>query len=105
MVGMSSESVQLNLPRLRLRRQEILGCAAEHGARNVRVFGSTARGEAGATSDVDLLVEMEPGRNLLDLVGLWQDLEDLLGSPVDVLTDGGVSPYMRERIFAEAVPL
>jgi uncharacterized protein len=54
---------------------------------------------------VDLLVEMEPGRNLLDLVGLWQDLEDLLDSQVDVLTDGGVSPYMRERIFAEAVPL
>ncbi|HWY19033.1 MAG TPA: hypothetical protein VNY27_10045 [Solirubrobacteraceae bacterium] len=54
---------------------------------------------------VDLLVEMEPGRNLFDLVGLWQDLEDLLDSHVDVLTDGGVSPYMRERIFAEAVPL
>jgi hypothetical protein len=48
---------------------------------------------------------MEPGRNLLDLVGLWQDLEDLLGAHVDVLTDGGVSPYMRERILAEAVPL
>jgi uncharacterized protein len=102
---MSSASAQIDLRRLRARREEILGYAAEHGARNVRVFGSVARGEAEANSDVDLLVEMEPGRNLLDLVGFWQDLEDLLGTHVDVLTDGGVSPYMRERIFAEAVSL
>jgi predicted nucleotidyltransferase len=103
--GMSAVQTQFDLAGLRARRREILAYAAEHGARNVRVFGSTARGEAGASSDVDLLVEMEPGRNLLDLVGLWQDLEDLLDSHVDVLTDGGVSPYMRDRIFAEAVPL
>jgi predicted nucleotidyltransferase len=102
---MSSASAQIDLRRLRARREEILGYAAEHGARNVRVFGSVARGEAEVNSDVDLLVEMEPGRNLLDLVGFWQDLEDLLGTHVDVLTDGGVSPYMRERIFAEAVSL
>jgi uncharacterized protein len=57
------------------------------------------------TGDVDLLVEMQPGRNLLDLVGLEQDLEDLLGTDVDVLSDGGVSPHLRERIYAEAVPL
>jgi uncharacterized protein len=104
-VGMSSESVQLDLPRLRLRRHEILECAAEHGARDIRVFGSTARGETGATSDVDLLVEMEPGRSLIDLVGLWQDLEDLLGTHVDVLSEGGVSPFLRERIYADAVAL
>lgn len=79
-------------------------CAASHGARNVRVFGSIARGEAGATSDVDLLVEMEPGRSLLDLVGLWQDLEDLLGDHVDVLSDRDLSPHLRDRITAEAVP-
>lgn len=102
---MSAVQTPLDLAGLRARKPEILAYAAEHGARNVRVFGSTARGEAEASSDVDLLVEMEPGRNLLDLVGLWQDLEDLLGTHVDVLTDGGVSPYMRERIFAEAVPL
>jgi predicted nucleotidyltransferase len=48
---------------------------------------------------------MEPGRNLLDLVGLWQDLEDLLGTHVDVLSGGGVSPYLRERIYADAVVL
>jgi predicted nucleotidyltransferase len=100
-----SGSVRIDLQRLRARRDEILACAADHGARNVRVFGSTARGETGTSSDVDLLVEMEPGRNLLDLVGLWQDLEDLLGTHVDVLSDGGVSPHLRERIYADAVPL
>jgi uncharacterized protein len=104
-LGMSAVQTQFDLAGLRAKKREILAYAAEHGARNVRVFGSTARGEAEAGSDVDLLVEMEPGRNLLDLVGFWQDLEDLLGSHVDVLTDGGVSPYMRDRIFAEAVPL
>jgi uncharacterized protein len=102
---MSVAQAQLDLDGLRARRQEILSHAAEHGAHNVRVFGSTARGEADGSSDVDLLVEMEPGRNLLDLVGLWQDLEDLLGAHVDVLSDGGVSPHLRERIYAEAVPL
>ncbi len=83
---------------------QILGCA-EHGARNVRVFGSTARGETGARSDVDLRVEMEPGRSLLDLVGLWQDLEDLLGAHVDVLSKGGVSPFLREHVYADAIIL
>jgi predicted nucleotidyltransferase len=102
---MSVSPDQIHLQRLRARRQDILGYAADHGARNVRVFGSTVRGESGVTSDVDLLVEMEPGRSLLDLVGLWQDLEELLGTRVDVLSDGGVSPHLRERIDAEAVPL
>ena len=87
------------------RRDEILRIAAKHGARNVRVFGSAARGEAGPASDLDFLVEMEEGRSLLDLVGFWQDLEALLGCKVDVLTDGGISPYLRERIYAEAIPL
>jgi predicted nucleotidyltransferase len=102
---MSAVPTPIDLLRLRARRQQILSYAADHGARNVRVFGSTARGESGMTSDVDLLVEMEPGRSLIDLVGLWQDLEDLLGTRVDVLSDGGVSPYLRERIYAEAVQL
>jgi uncharacterized protein len=101
---MSSVPAQIDLKTLRARRQPILRYASDHGARNVRVFGSAARGDA-AANDVDLLVEMEPGRSLLDLVGLWQDLEDFLGVGVDVLTDGGVSPYLRERIYAEAVPL
>ena len=95
----------MDLQRLRVQRQEILDRAAGHGAQNVRIFGSLARGDSSSASDVDLLVEMEPGRSLLDLVGLWQDLEDLLGSHVDVLSDAGVSPHLRERIYAEAIPL
>lgn len=105
MLGMSTEAARIDLSDLRGRREEILGYAASRGARNVRVFGSTARGESGNGSDVDLLVEMESGRSFLDLVGLWQDLEDLLGTHVDVLSDGGLSPHLRERIHAEAVPL
>ena len=102
---MSPASASVDLSRLRDRREEILRYAAEHGARNVRVFGSIVRGDSDAGSDVDLLVEMEAGRSLIDLVGLWQDLEDLLGTRVDVLSDGGVSPHLRERIYAEALPL
>jgi predicted nucleotidyltransferase len=88
---------------LKGKREALLAIAAKHGAKNVRVFGSTARGEAGALSDVDLLVAMEPGRSLLDLVALCDELEALLGRSVDVITDNGVSPYLRERIYAEAV--
>ena len=79
--------------------------ACLHGARNVRVFGSVARGDATEASDVDFLVEMEEGKSLLDLVGLWQDLQDLLGLKVDVISDGGISPHLRAKILAEAVPL
>lgn len=94
-----------SLASLRKRRAEILRCASEHGAHKVRVFGSAARGEAQQDSDIDLLVEMEPGRSLLDLVGLWQDLEDMLGSHVDVLSERGVSPHLRDRIYADAIAL
>lgn len=94
-----------SLASLRKRRAEILRCASEHGAHNVRVFGSAARGEAQQDSDIDLLVEMEPGRSLLDLVGLWQDLEDMLGSHVDVLSERGISPHLRDRIYADAIAL
>ena len=90
---------------LTIKREEILRVAAQHGANNVRVFGSIARGEAKSNSDVDLLVAMEDGRSLLDLVALWQDLEELLGCKVDVISEGGISPYLRERILAEALPL
>ena len=90
---------------LEWRRNEILDLAGTYGAKNIRVFGSVARGEGGPGRDVDLLVDMEKGRNLLDLVGFWQDLEELLGCRVDVITDGGISPYLRERIYAEAIPL
>jgi predicted nucleotidyltransferase len=90
---------------LQVRRDSILQLAAQYGAHNVRVFGSVARGEAGPTSDVDLLVEMDPGRSLLDLIELSQRLEAFLQRKVDILTDGGLSPYLQQRISAEAVPL
>ena len=90
---------------VKAKRSEILRLAAQHGARNVRVFGSLARGQADPDSDLDLLVEMDEGRSLLDLVGLWQDLEELLGSKVDVISEGGLSPYLRDHVLAEAIPL
>lgn len=87
------------------RRQEIIRIAASHGARNVRVFGSVARGEAGPESDLDLLVQLAPGYSLLDLVAIKQDLEDLLGCEVDVVTEAAISPYIRERVLPEATNL
>jgi hypothetical protein len=90
---------------LAAKRGEILSLAARHGARNVRVFGSVARGEAGPESDVDFLVDMEPGRSLLDHVALQQDLEDLLGREVDVVSQRALHWYIRDRVLKEAVPL
>lgn len=90
---------------LKVRRNEVLRIASTRGARRVRVFGSMARGEQGPTSDIDLLVEMEPGRTLLDLMNLEEDLEQLLGRPVDVVTEGALNPRIRERVLAEAVAL
>lgn len=87
------------------KRESILRLASEHGARNVRVFGSVARGEATATSDVDFLVEMEPNRSLLDIVGLRNDLSDLLGREVDVVTEDGLYWLLRRKILREARPL
>jgi predicted nucleotidyltransferase len=86
-------------------RATILRIAAKYGARNVRVFGSTARGGATETSDIDILVQLEDGRSLLDQVGLQQELRELLGRDVDVVVEGGLSPYLEERILSEAVPL
>jgi predicted nucleotidyltransferase len=71
----------------------------------VRVFGSAANGQAGATSDVDLLVDFRQGRSLLDQVGFEQEVADLLGCPVDVIAEGGISPYLEKRILEDAVPL
>ncbi len=86
-------------------RAEILDVAVRHGARDVRVFGSLARGEGSEGSDLDLLVKLGEGRSLLDLVGLKQDLEDLLHRPVDVVTEKALSPYLREQVLSEAIPL
>ena len=87
------------------RRDEILEIAARHGARRVRVFGSVVRGEETPASDLDLLVEFEPGRSLLDHIALAQDLQDLLGRDVDVVTEKGLHWYIRDRVCREAVPL
>jgi predicted nucleotidyltransferase len=95
----------MNLQQVRERRDEIERVALKRGARDLRVFGSVARGEAGPASDLDLLVTFEPERTLLDLAGLELDLEDLLQCEVDVVEEGGLSPYMEDRILAEAVPL
>mgnify|MGYP000252062060 CR=1 FL=1 len=90
---------------LKAKREEILKVCAKYGARNVRIFGSVARREADEGSDIDFLVELEPGRTLLDLGGLQYDLEQLLGCRVDVVTERGLKPRMRERVLREAVPL
>ena len=90
---------------LKEQREDILRIAAQHGAHNVRVFGSVARGDARSDSDVDLLVELEPGRSLLDLGGLLMDLQALLGRDVDVVTDKGLRDRIRTRVLLEARPL
>lgn len=87
------------------RRNDILRIAAAHGAYNVRVFGSWARDEVRPESDLDLLIRLDPARTLLDLVAIKQDLEDLLSHPVDVVTEAGISPYIRDRVLREAVSL
>jgi uncharacterized protein len=90
---------------LKAEREQVLRIAQQRGAHNVRVFGSVARGEADAASDIDFLVEMEPGRSLLDLGGLVSDLEKLLGRNVDVVTEHGLKPRIRARVIEEAIPL
>ena len=90
---------------LKDRRETILRVAASHGARDVRVFGSRVRGTARPDSDVDILVKLEAGRSLLDLIAIKQDLEDLLGCKVDVVTEAAISPYIREQVLNEAIAL
>lgn len=90
---------------LKEKREEILKIAASRGAHDVRVFGSVARREAGEVSDLDILVEMEPGRSLLDLGGLWSDLNALLEIRVDVFTEKTLKKRVRDRALKEAVPL
>ncbi len=87
------------------RREEILRIAARYGARNVRVFGSAARGEDTPHSDLDLLVEFDEDRSLFDQVGLMQDLGDLLGRKVAIATPHGLHWYVRDKILQHAVPL
>jgi uncharacterized protein len=95
----------LTLNALRARRAEVLALAARHGAKDVRVFGSVSRGDAEPGSDIDLLVRFDRGRSLLDQVALKQDLGDLLGREVDVVSEPALHWFMRDRVLAEAEPL
>lgn len=94
-----------DLPSLAQLRAAVLNVARGHGVTHVRVFGSFARGEQRKTSDLDLLVDMPPESSLFDLAGLKVDLEEALKRKVDVLTVDGISPYLRDRILHEALPL
>ena len=93
------------LEQLIRHRSTLLALATRHRATRIRVFGSVVRGEDKPGSDIDLLVDFAPAASLLDLVGLQQDAEALLGRRVDVVTPEGVSPFLQERILAEARPL
>jgi predicted nucleotidyltransferase len=105
-MNMAAKNTSMDINELlRAKREDILRTAARHGASNVRVFGSVARGEAGPSSDIDFLVELAPDRSLLDQVALLQDLEDLLGRRVDVVEPEGLHWYIRDQVLKEAVPL
>lgn len=86
-------------------RQQILALATKYGAKNVRIFGSVARGEARSDSDIDFLVDMEPGRSLFDLGGFLYELQLLLDTDVDVVTEKGLRTRIREQVLREAIPL
>ena len=90
---------------LQSKRKEIIQNAARHGATNLRVFGSVARGEARPDSDIDFLVNLEANRSLLDLARLLPELQALLNCPVDVVTEAGLRPRLRPQVLREARPL
>ncbi|MXY89033.1 MAG: nucleotidyltransferase family protein [Gammaproteobacteria bacterium] len=92
-------------PLIENHRAEILSMAERYGLRDVRVFGSMARGDANETSDVDLLVTLPPDQTGLALGGLLMDVSELLGRKVDVLTERSLHPALRDRVLREAVPL
>jgi predicted nucleotidyltransferase len=93
------------LDALRVKREEIIQIAKRHGAKDIRVFGSVARGESTPDSDVDFLVEFENGRSLFDLGGFIADAEDLLQCRVDVVSERGLRSRFRDRVMQEAVSL
>ena len=95
----------MTLRTLTEQRSQILGLAEHYRAGEVRVFGSVARGEATENSDVDLLIKPRRGCSLFDLGGLLEDLQALLGCRVDLVTEDGLKPRLRERVLKEAVPL
>jgi len=90
---------------LRQSRRSIIRLATSRGAHNVRIFGSVARGDDGAISDVDLLVDLQPGTSLVDLIGHERELAELLGRDVDVVPSDSLKPRIREQVMREAVSL
>lgn len=90
---------------IRNRLEEVNAICTKHGASNLRIFGSTARGDETPQSDVDFLVDFERGRGVLQLMALEMELEQLLGAKVEVLTVGGLSPFLKDRILTEAIPV
>ena len=90
---------------LQQRREDIRRIAAKHGAYNIRVFGSVVRGEARADSDIDLLIEKGPTTSSWFPAGLMLELEEMLGQRVEIVTEKALSPYLRDRVLREAVPL
>jgi len=92
----------MNIEQVSNKRSEIVQIARRYGASNIRVFGSVIRGEADEESDIDILVDLEKGRSLFDLGGLLMDLRKLLGRRVDVVTEKGLRPRIRERVLREA---
>lgn len=87
------------------KRKDILSLARLHGAASIKIFGSVARGEELPNSDVDFLVQMENGRSLLDMGGLLMDLQDLLGCKVDVASENGLRPRIKDHVLQEAMPI
>ena len=94
------------LERLRQRREEIMQLMEQYGAYNVRVFGSVARGEAGPESDIDFLIGFPPNKSMFELVGLWLDLQELLGRNVSLLTEhDDMRERLRKNVMRDAIPL
>ena len=90
---------------LKKKKDMILEVARRHGARNVRIFGSIARGEDDSKSAMDFLIDMEPGRSILDPASLLVELQQILGTKVDVVSERGIKARIRDRILREAIPL
>ena len=105
MLAMSQNRIMTLTELRQVKRDEILRLASSYGARNVRVFGSCARGDNSRSSDVDFLVDLEPGRTLMDLGGLLMELQDLLQTRVDVSTLNMLRPKVKEAAARDAVPL
>lgn len=93
------------LARIQQHKKNILAIARQHGLVRLRIFGSVLRGEETPQSDIDLLVDLEPGRTMLDLGGALIKLQELLGRKVDIVTERGLHWYLKEKIMQEAVPL